>query len=284
MTNSQPPLSPNSAVDTPASPVPKWSDFRPIEAPASPASPSSAYAPQPYAPPLSPASPYSTSSSSAPWSPGTATSATSPLQQEPNTRQPRRYNEDDEAIQDLFIERSLTDHYRVQAAKHRSLTLLETHAESSQAPMASASMSSANRDGKDLSWNEKNEAKNVDTKGFIDRNVTEAVRLQGSKQRSLALLETYAESARPRGTDADRAYHAKLKSIPRENEINDHQATHRRKNMHMMASSSRNKKPLTAEDVRDPETVAGMKTQLDWDREKAAEKKALLLLDIMAMF
>ena len=194
--------------------------------------------------------------------------------QEASTRQqPRRYNEGDDGIQDLFIERSLTDHYRLQAAKHRSLTLLDSHAESRRPVPANAT-------------NER-EPKNVDTKGFIDRSMADEVRLHGSKQRSLALLETYAESARPQKTAAaiaDKSYHEKLKSIPREDEVYDHQATRRRKNMHMMASSTRDKKPLSAEDVRDPETVAGMKTQLDWDREKAAEKKALLLLDVMAMF
>lgn len=311
MTNSQPPLSPNSAVGTPASPVPKWSEFRPIEAPASPSSSPPAYSPQPYAAPLSPVSPYSTSSSSAPWSPATASSATlspneasqhSPSQQ-PNARQPRRYNEDDDGIQDLFIDRSLTDHYRVQAAKHRSLTLLDSHVASprpQQATSGGSTSLSANRMnlrqakefvhervkeiGKDLAWNEADEPKNVNTKGFVERSVTEEVRLHGAKQRSLALLETYAESARPKETEADKAYKEKMKSIPREDDIYDNQATHRRKNMHMMASSTRPKKPLTAEDVRDPETVAGMKTQLDLDRERAAEKKALLLLDIISMF
>jgi hypothetical protein len=45
-----------------------------------------------------------------------------------------------------------------------------------------------------------------------------------------------------------------------------------------MAESTRPRKPLTAEDVRDPETVAGMKCQLDIDREKWAEAKALRLM------
>lgn len=310
MTNSQPPLSPNSAVGTPASPVPKWSEFRPIDAPASPSSPPPAYSPQPYAPPLSPASPYSTSSSSAPWSPASASSATlSPTEgpqhspsQQPNARQPRRYNEDDDGIQDLFIDRSLTDHYRLQAAKHRSLTLLDSHIDSPrthQVNTSSPSMS-ANRmnlgqakelghdsvkgAGKDLPWNKADEPKNVNTKGFVERSVTEEMRLHGAKHRSLVLLETYAESARPKETEGDKAYQQKLKSIPREDDIYNNQANHRRKSMHMMASSTRPKKPLTAEDVRDPETVAGMKSQLDLDRERASEKKALLLLDIISMF
>lgn len=310
MTNSQPPLSPNSAVGTPASPVPKWSEFRPIEAPASPSSSPPAYSPQPYAPPLSPVSPYSTSSSSAPWSPASASSATlspgsqhSPSQQ-PNARQPRRYNEDDDGIQDLFIDRSLADHYRLQAAKHRSLTLLDSHLDSPRPHQASTSNSStslsANRmnlrqakelghehvkgTGKDLAWNKADEPNNVNTKGFVERSVTEEMRLHGSKHRSLALLETYAESVRPKKTEGDKAYEQKLKSIPREDDIYNNQANHRRKSMHMMASSTRPKKPLTAEDVRDPETVAGMKSQLDLDRERAAEKKALLLLDIISMF
>jgi hypothetical protein len=46
-----------------------------------------------------------------------------------------------------------------------------------------------------------------------------------------------------------------------------------------MASSSRPRKPKTAEDVRDPETVAGMKCQMDIDREDAAKKKALRYLN-----
>jgi len=44
-----------------------------------------------------------------------------------------------------------------------------------------------------------------------------------------------------------------------------------------MATTTRKKK-LTPEDVRDPETVAGMKCELDHDREKWAEKKALKLV------
>lgn len=45
-----------------------------------------------------------------------------------------------------------------------------------------------------------------------------------------------------------------------------------------MAESSRRRKPLTAEAIRDPETVAGMKYKLHWDREKEAQGKALRLL------
>jgi hypothetical protein len=45
-----------------------------------------------------------------------------------------------------------------------------------------------------------------------------------------------------------------------------------------MAESTRPRKAKTAEDVRDPETVRGMKCQLDIDREKWAEAKALRLL------
>ena len=239
--------------------------------------------------------------SSAPYSPPLETTA-------PGTNpQPRRYNPNDEGIQDLFIERSHTEHYRLQGAKHRSLALLDEYIEtgdSAQQVTPRAVGLSANRmnlrqakefskeqaseTGKDLTWNYEDAKDETGThqgsKGFIDRNVTEEVRLHGAKQRSLALLETYAESVKRPGTDADSAYTAKLKSIPREDEIYDNQKTSRRKNMHMMASSTRKKKPLKPEDVRDPETVAGMKNQLDLDREKAAEKKALLLLDIMAMF
>lgn len=52
-----------------------------------------------------------------------------------------------------------------------------------------------------------------------------------------------------------------------------------RKRMEVMATSTRAPKPLTPEDVRDPETVAGMKCQLDIDREDEARKKALRLLN-----
>lgn len=44
------------------------------------------------------------------------------------------------------------------------------------------------------------------------------------------------------------------------------------------AESSRPKRALTAEDVRDPETVAGMKGQMDIEREERAKKKALFLM------
>lgn len=46
-----------------------------------------------------------------------------------------------------------------------------------------------------------------------------------------------------------------------------------------LAVSSRKPKTKTAGDVRDPETVAGMKCQMDIEREKRAQKKALNLLD-----
>lgn len=48
-----------------------------------------------------------------------------------------------------------------------------------------------------------------------------------------------------------------------------------------LAESTRKKKnrPLTDDDVRDPETIAGMKCQLDWDREKIARSRALRLLN-----
>ena len=47
-----------------------------------------------------------------------------------------------------------------------------------------------------------------------------------------------------------------------------------------LAESSRVKsKRLTPEDVRDPETIAGMKYQIHWDREKIAQAKALRLLN-----
>jgi vacuolar-type H+-ATPase subunit F/Vma7 len=46
-----------------------------------------------------------------------------------------------------------------------------------------------------------------------------------------------------------------------------------------MAESTRRPRAKTAEDVRDPETVAGMKCQMDIEREKKAQKKALQLLN-----
>jgi hypothetical protein len=46
-----------------------------------------------------------------------------------------------------------------------------------------------------------------------------------------------------------------------------------------MAETSRKKKPESDEDVRDPETVSGMKCKLHWDQEKEAKAKALKLLN-----
>ena len=46
-----------------------------------------------------------------------------------------------------------------------------------------------------------------------------------------------------------------------------------------LAESTRPRKPKTAEDVRDPETISGMKCKLHWDREKYAKSKALRLLN-----
>jgi hypothetical protein len=45
-----------------------------------------------------------------------------------------------------------------------------------------------------------------------------------------------------------------------------------------MAETTRKTRSPTEEDVRDPETVSGMKCQLDWDRQKEAQIKALKLL------
>lgn len=47
-----------------------------------------------------------------------------------------------------------------------------------------------------------------------------------------------------------------------------------------LAETTRRPRAKTAEDVRDPETVAGMKCKLDWDREKDAQMKALRLLKL----
>lgn len=45
------------------------------------------------------------------------------------------------------------------------------------------------------------------------------------------------------------------------------------------AESSRAKKLPTPDDVRDPESMSGMKYQLHWDRERIARDKALRLLN-----
>jgi len=47
-----------------------------------------------------------------------------------------------------------------------------------------------------------------------------------------------------------------------------------------LAETTRRPRAKTAEDVRDPETVAGMKCKLHWDLEKDAQKKALRLLKL----
>ena len=45
------------------------------------------------------------------------------------------------------------------------------------------------------------------------------------------------------------------------------------------AESSRAKKLPTPDDIRDPESISGMKYQLHWDRERIARDKALRLLN-----
>jgi hypothetical protein len=50
-----------------------------------------------------------------------------------------------------------------------------------------------------------------------------------------------------------------------------------------LAESTRRPRAKTADDVRDPETVAGMKCQVDIEREKIAKKKALQLLSYGCM-
>uniref|UniRef100_A0A7S3L7N7 Uncharacterized protein n=1 Tax=Amphora coffeiformis TaxID=265554 RepID=A0A7S3L7N7_9STRA len=309
MTNSQPPLSPNSAVDdTPASPVPKWSSFRPIEAPVSPGSTSTPYyAPPTFSPPVSPASPYSTGSSTAqPWSPATTASWVSPHQAPISPQEPRRYHGDDEHIQDRFIERSIDEQHRLMGAKNRSLALLESYAGSSSAdhPPSTPDLSTGRTNfhqaqeafekkkeglGQRQTWSYQDGEDHKDgnaQREFIDRSMTDEVRLHSAKQRSLALLQTHALSVPRTGSEADHSYRQKLKSIPREDDIYDNQKTRQRKNMHMMASSTLKKKSEETEKVRDPETEEwrSLKNQIDIDRERAAEKKALLLLDIMAMF
>lgn len=137
------------------------------------------------------------------------------------------------------------------------------------------------------SYNEEDAVKDGNAQpGFVDRSLTEEVRLHDAKQRSLALLQTYTVGTTKPGTEADKTYREKLKSIPREDEIYDNQKTRQRKNKHLMATSTRKKKSENAEKRLDAETEEwhSMKNQIDLDREKAAEKKALLLLDIMAMF
>jgi hypothetical protein len=49
------------------------------------------------------------------------------------------------------------------------------------------------------------------------------------------------------------------------------------KPLEKMATTTRKKKQLTGDDVRDPESVSGMKCELDHNREKLAENKALKL-------
>jgi len=72
------------------------------------------------------------------------------------------------------------------------------------------------------------------------------------KSMRAAVAEKHQVEARPKKLDADK----KLES---------------------MATTTRKKKGLTPDDVRDPETVAGMKCKLEQDMEKEAEKKALKL-------
>lgn len=57
-----------------------------------------------------------------------------------------------------------------------------------------------------------------------------------------------------------------------------------KKRKELLAESSRPPKPKTPEDVKDPETIAGMKCQLDIDREKAAQARALSLLEYGYLF
>jgi hypothetical protein len=47
------------------------------------------------------------------------------------------------------------------------------------------------------------------------------------------------------------------------------------------ATSTRPRKPLTDEDVRDPETIAGMKFQLQWEQETKAQAKSRRLLKFL---
>jgi len=49
--------------------------------------------------------------------------------------------------------------------------------------------------------------------------------------------------------------------------------------LEQMAVSTRKKKPLTPDDVLDPESVSGMKCQLDLDRQSFAKQRALRLLN-----
>lgn len=342
MTNSQPPLSPNSAA-APASPAPKWpsmaatttSSFQPIDVAPPPANPppgppsTDAFPPFPLlaVPPLSPASPYSTASASttAHWSPAASSTASMPIapdlsaspplspamsqgsgptrrivppsqqkQQRPQPNGPSRPA--DNGIQDLFIERTVSDSYRLQSAKHRSLELLGAHTasveEPTSQPQATTRITSDPSDSRiDLYWtpdkntdydnvdssNKDNKNKDgVSQQGFMARNFSESLRMQESKSKSLALLDTYAHSspnykARVVGEAFSGQGH----------QLFDQQQNMRRKNMHMLASSTRKKKP---ESGKAEETVASLKCQVDIDREKAAERKALLLLDVMAMF
>jgi hypothetical protein len=46
-----------------------------------------------------------------------------------------------------------------------------------------------------------------------------------------------------------------------------------------LAETTRRPRALTPDDVMDPESISGMKCQMDWDRQKWAEKRALSLLE-----
>ena len=101
---------------------------------------------------------------------------------------------------------------------------------------------------------------------------------------ALALLErSCGQSSAPTGASTPMTYKHATPESAREAAIRHYKKTGTALNLKQdkesMAESTRARKPVTAEDVRDPETVAGMKCKLDWDREKEAKEKALRLLN-----
>jgi hypothetical protein len=257
MTNSQPPTSP----------VPAWSAYN--QAPVSPVSPyGSNYQQPPAAPPLSPASPYSTSSSgssSAPWSPSSSVSNGSSAYPEPTQAyetypQPTSKAYDTyqqppsppqqvvypEMEQARFMERSSVDQTRLRGAKNKSLALLNMYADSSP------------------------------TKVAVEEPTNLALPSRQTAQQGAMLRK-----AAIRRHKMKRMAEAHGLDIPETPSIVEVVA--KGKNLHKLATSTRPKKPATTPEEED-ESMAGMKCQLDIEREGEAQRKALLLLDVMAMF
>jgi hypothetical protein len=255
MANSQPPTSP----------FPEWSAYN--QAPASPISPyANNYQQPPAAPPLSPASPYSTSSSaSAPWSPSSSISNGSsaysqptqayatypqPMSQAYETYQqptsPPQQVAYPEMEQASFMDRSSVDQTRLRGAKSKSLALLNMYAESSPQNVA----------------------------------VEEATKL-ALPSRETAQQAAMLRKAAIRRHKIKRMAQAQGIDVPDTPSIAE--VVTKGKNLHKLATSTRPKKPQATPEEED-ESMAGMKCQLDIEREGEAQRKALLLLDVMSMF